>query len=249
MENKSINNNELLVEFDFIIDLDLAIFKMIKDKYADSEYVDKKIISMNNEYKIIDMLLHRDHINPLEVIMPNVDTTILYNQLINSEDLLNYAPPYDTLYLMITFLKNASSLGITIWCRNQAEYDRLRSITNAFNVLILPERSMIDITKYTAIFMKDFSKAIEYKNLSGKYIYILAAKYNFEDGKNTIIALPSLLFGDVNIIKLMDPYTAVKYRFDNEGDNEDEDLFEHRTGEESTRDSEGNAWYNFGLSK
>ena len=52
-DKKSINDNELLVEFEFVVDLDLAIFRMIKDKYSNSEYVDQDIISMTNEYKVI----------------------------------------------------------------------------------------------------------------------------------------------------------------------------------------------------
>ena len=250
-DNKTINDNELLVEFEFVIDLDLALFRFIKDKYVKSEFVDQRVISMKNEYKIIDMLLFRKHINPLECIMPSVDSSKLYDELMNSkeEELLKYATPYDTFYLMITFLNNASSIGITIWCKNQFEADYIKSRNSKLNIIVLPERSMIDLSKYTAIYMKFFSKAIEYKSLEGKHIYISTAKYNFEEDKNLILAIPSILFGDVNIIKLMDLYTEVKYRFDDEGDNEDEDLFKYSAGKESKRNPEGDAWYNFGIPK
>lgn len=247
-DKKSINDNELLVEFEFVVDLDLAIFRMIKDKYSNSEYVDQDIISMTNEYKVIYKLLYRERINPLEYIMPGVDTSKLYDELTTTEEeeLLKYATPYDTFFLMITFLNSASSVGITIWCKNQLESDYIKSRNPNLNTIIIPERFMIDIDKYTAIYMKYFNKAVEYKNLYGKYIYITTAKYNFEEDKNAISILPAVLFGDVNSIKLIDPYTEIKYRF--EGDNDD-DLFEYSAGEESTRDSETNAWYNFGIPK
>ena len=247
-DNKSINYNELLVEFEFVVDLDLAIFKMIRDKYSDSEYVDKNIIGITNEYRVIDRLLSRPHINLLEYIMPDVDTSKLYNELITTEEeeLLKYAIPYDTFYLMITFLNNASSVGITIWCKNKLEADYIKSLNPKLNTIIIPERSMIDITKYTAIYMKYFANAMQYKNLYGKHIYIIAAKYNFEEDKNAVSIIPTVLFGDVNSIKLMDPYTQVKYRY--EGDNDD-DLFEYSAREEGTRDSKSDAWYNFGIHK
>jgi hypothetical protein len=72
------HDNELLVEFESIIDLDLAMYRFIKDKYSDSEYVDREFINDENERRVIYTLLNRKHINPLEVIMPGLETTNLY---------------------------------------------------------------------------------------------------------------------------------------------------------------------------
>ena len=83
MRHKKGNDNELLVEFDFLVDLDMALFRLVKDKYSNSEYVDKNIINMNNEYRIIRMLLYRKHINPLEILMPSIETTKLYKEFHN----------------------------------------------------------------------------------------------------------------------------------------------------------------------
>ena len=71
-------DNELLVEFESIIDLDLAMYKFIKDKYSNSDYVDQKFINEQDERAIIYTLLNRKHINPLEIIMPGLETTNLY---------------------------------------------------------------------------------------------------------------------------------------------------------------------------
>ena len=38
-------DNELLVEFETLIDLDIALYRYIKDKYPNSEYVDQKFIN------------------------------------------------------------------------------------------------------------------------------------------------------------------------------------------------------------
>lgn len=243
MDNKkSDKDNELLVEFEFLVDLDLALFRLIQDKYSNSEYVDKKIISMRNEYRIIHMLLFRKHINPLEIIMPGVETTNLYNQFNNEkeEELLKYATPHDTLYLMVTYLNNASSVGITVWCKNQFEADYIKNQNERLNTIIVPNRSMIDLSKYTAVYMKFFECAIEYKHLAGKYIYIATAKYNFDEDRDTINGVMSVLFGDVNIIKLIDLYTQVKYRFSIKGEDND-DLLEHSNRTESETDTEGNS--------
>ena len=44
--------NRILVEFDFLIDLDLGLFKYIKAEYNNPNFVDQNIIRMHNEKEI-----------------------------------------------------------------------------------------------------------------------------------------------------------------------------------------------------
>ena len=76
--------NRILVEFDMLVDLDLAIFKYIKDKYNNPDYVDQNIIKMNDEKQIIQMMLNRQCINPLEILIPDEDVLDLYYDIIIS---------------------------------------------------------------------------------------------------------------------------------------------------------------------
>ena len=41
----TIHDNEIFVDFDIMIDIDMAIYKLIRKKYKNNDYVDKKIIS------------------------------------------------------------------------------------------------------------------------------------------------------------------------------------------------------------
>ena len=70
--------NNILVEFDFLIDLDLAMFKLIKAEYNNPDYVNQKLIRMSNECDIIKMMIERQPINPLELLIPEIDTLSLY---------------------------------------------------------------------------------------------------------------------------------------------------------------------------
>ena len=89
--------NRILVEFDMLVDLDLAIFKYIKDKYNNPDYVDQNIIKMNDEKQIIQMMLNRQCINPLEILIPDEDVLDLYYDIINNhmDELLKYAKASD----------------------------------------------------------------------------------------------------------------------------------------------------------
>ena len=210
-------DNSLLVEFEFVIDLDLAMFKFIRDNYFNSEYVYHEFLSLTDEKEIIFNLLSRKHINPLEYIILNRDTTNLYNTLMNDEyqykKLLNYATTYDTFGLMITFLREASSVSIDILCKNQIEADFIKSLNPMLNTVIYPSRFTVPLGLYTAIYSKYFYYLTNYHQVQGKHIYIPAAKYNMEENQDCVNLTLTKLFSDVNEIHLIDLYRGVKYRF------------------------------------
>lgn len=220
-------DNELLVEFECLIDLDLAMYKFIKDKYPNSDYVDQEFINETDERAIIYKLLNRKHINPLEIIMPGLETTNLYFDIMDNhyEELLNYATAYDTFALMITFLNNASSVGITVWCKSKIEEAFIKKLNPILNTVVIPNRRDIVLANYTVIYCKYLAYLIEYNSIAGKHIYIPAAKFNMEEDKDMVSHL-CCLYSDVNIFHLIDLYTNVKYRYlKKEGNQENEDLF------------------------
>ena len=219
-------DNELLVEFESLIDLDLAMYKFIKDKYSNSEYVDQNFINEKDERVIIYALLNRKHINPLEIIMPEYNTTNLYLDIMNNhyEELLKYATAYDTFGLMITFLNNASSVNITVWCKSKLESDFIKNLNPRLNTIIIPSRKDIPLFRYTVIYVKYIAYLAEYSTITGKHIYIAAAKYNMEEDKDMINSL-CCLYSDVNLIHITDLYTEIKFRYLKKGNENNEDIF------------------------
>ena len=220
-------DNELLVEFESLVDLDLAMYKFIRDNYSDSEYVDQKFIKEKDERAIIYTLLNRKHINPLEIIMPGLETTNLYYDIMNNhyDELLEYATAYDTFGLMITFLNNASSIGITVWCKSKLEERFIKKLNPILNTIVIPNRRDIVLSKYKVIYVKYIAYLAEYSDIKGKHIYIAAAKFNMEEDKDMVSSL-CCMYSDVNIFHLIDFYTGVKYRYlKKEGDKNNENLF------------------------
>jgi hypothetical protein len=220
-------DNELLVEFESLIDLDLAMYYYIKDKFPNSEYVDQDFINEKNEMAIIYKLLNRKHINPLEIIMPGLETTNLYFDIMNNhyEELLEYATAYDTFGLMITFLNNASSVNITVWCKSKIEEDFIKKLNPILNTIIIPNRRDIVLSKYTVMYVKYIAYLAQYSHIKGKHIYIAAAKYNMEEDEDMVSSL-CYIYSDVNILHLTDLYTTIKYRYlKKKGNKDNEDLF------------------------
>lgn len=204
--------NRILVEFDILVDLDLAIFKYIKDKYNNPDYVDQNIIKMNDEKQIIQMMLNRQCINPLEIIIPNEEVLDLYYDIINNhmDELLQYAKASDLFGLMITFLNEASSLEITVLCKSKLESDFIKSLNDRLNTVIYANYKNAPINTYTILYIKYYPSVLEYNNIEGKHIYISNARYNMEPDSNMPTVAISGLIGDVNIVHMIDMYRDIK---------------------------------------
>ena len=204
--------NRILVEFDMLIDLDLAIFKYIKDKYNNPNYVDQNIIKMHDERQIIKMMLNRQCINPLEILIPDMEVLELYHDIMNNhiDELLQYAKASDLFGLMITFLREASSLEITVLCKSQLESDFIKSLNNRLNTVVYKNYKNVPVNTYTILYIKYYPSVLEYNTIEGKHIYISNARYNMEPDSNMPTIAISGLVGDVNIIHMIDMYKDIK---------------------------------------
>ena len=204
--------NRILVEFDMLIDLDLAIFKYIKDKYNNPNYVDQNIIKMHDERQIIQMMLNRQCINPLEILIPDMEVLELYHDIMNNhmDELLQYAKASDLFGLMITFLREASSLEITVLCKSQLESDFIKSLNNRLNTVVYKNYKNVTVNTYTILYIKFYPSVLEYNTIEGKHIYISNARYNMEPDSNMPTIAISGLVGDVNIIHMIDMYKDIK---------------------------------------
>ena len=213
-----LKDNALLVPFEFVVDLDLAIWRLIRDKYADSDLVDKDIISIKLDDEIKYNLLCRQSINPLELLIPEQSTNELYDNLMNDPEqfrtLLTYAEPYHTLGLMSIFLSNASSVYIDILCRDQDQSDYIHKEAPELNTIIYPNRSEVPVNDYSVLYTKFYKDLLDYnQDIEGKHIYLPLAQYNMQHNMNTINLTLISTYGQFNSIHLIDLYQDVKFRF------------------------------------
>ena len=168
-------DNAILAEFEFLVDLDLALFKYIKTNFYHTEYVNRSILRMSDESEIIDTMLYRKEHNPLDILFnDSVTTDRLYGQLINIPknyaEILKFAKVYDTFPLLITMLNNASSLEAYVLCRDTMESDFIHSLNSNVSTIIEPNKSNIDLTDYTVLWVKYFDSLLQYNRLRGNKI-------------------------------------------------------------------------------
>ena len=213
------HDNELLVEFDFMINMDIAMYYYVKENFAESPYVNKQLMDVPYEDAVNQLLLNRKHINPLELIIPGMDTMELYKDLManHEAELLEYAKAYDTFPLMITYL-NLSSVGIMVLCKNDLEVQFINKLNSRLKCMVVADRSKVNLRPYTVIYVKYFASLIEFPVINGKNIFIAAAKFNMEDDEDCVDKRLTLLYTQSNDVHLIDLYRDMKFRFNREKD-------------------------------
>lgn len=226
-------DNAIIASFDSVIDIDLALWRYIKDKYGSSKYIDKDIINIDDENNIKFMLMDRRDKNPLSILLPDYDTEKMYNDIVTNDRMFNnilsnYATQYDTLKLFNTFIDNASSIHIDILCKNPGQADIVKKYIKSEIGVIVDTIHNILIKDYSIIQVKFFSDLKNYPTFEGRHIFIPNALYNMQDNMNTIDITCMHLFGLTNQVHLIDLYRDVKWFFTTESN----DPIERKVDEE-----------------
>ena len=150
----------------------------------------------------------------------------MYYELMGDKyiDLLRYVSIYDTFALMITFLKEASSVAIDVLCKSKVEAALIKALNSKLNTIVYKNKYEAPVQLYTAIYVKYFVNLNLYNDIQGKHIYIPAARYNMQDGQDSPDVNLVKIYSVNNEIHLIDMYKEVKFRF-NRKDNNNADLF------------------------
>lgn len=78
----------ILIPFDLIVDIDYAIIQEVKEKYAETKYMNKKILEGIDENNIFSLLATRKAVNIMELLLEpeyRQSAESLYNQIINDD--------------------------------------------------------------------------------------------------------------------------------------------------------------------
>ena len=210
-------DNALLVEFDFVVDLDYALVQYFKEHCP--KLVMPKAMNLS-EFDLRFLLMYRPVLNPLCILNPMVNLDEYYSILTNTETrhelIESYSRPYDTFNLMLTYLEQASSVYISILCDDEFEANHIKKLNHNLNVTI-DKRSDILALDYSSIMMRSFFNVLEYGQIGGKHLFIANTKYNMDKEYNDVPDVKlSYLYNNLlgNFIHLMDLYKDIKFRPD-----------------------------------
>lgn len=221
INSKLSKDNVLLVDFDFVIDMDIAILRYVLSKFTGSNLIDEEMLEVDDD-DLKYCLLCRPNRNPLDVIFKSgIKTNEIYHNILekNYVDIMtNYADRYDTFGLLYTFIEQASSVDIYIRCDTQEQSDLIKKIDKQMDTVI-SSRDKIDLNKYSVVYEKYLEDILKYNYIEGKHIYTAKAEFN----KPFMLGPAFNKYAECNLIHFMDLYVNIKVdQYDEVSNNEEE---------------------------
>ncbi len=207
----------LLIDFECLMDVDYAIYTLIKYKYNKKPGIFDEYYMQSDDINFIKtLMLVRYDLNPLTALLTpeyKEEADSLYKQIMEADykTILKVAEAYDTFALMESYMKTENVISVNVLCKDefQAEVIKKLDSSNKFKIII-SDRSKVNLSDFDAIWVGKFSHIMGFdlRQVQGKHIYTLRAKYNLERGKVTEIPKLDIAvyLAKVNKIFLVSPY-------------------------------------------
>ena len=154
MEQKPITN--MVIDAKCILDYDLTIMKIFQFNYNHPDFVDQKVMKYTIP-QLKNALLKRTELNPLTICITNMtgdNKQLILNQIYqeNDYDIYKYISLTGTAKLVYMMREN-SSFGVTIVCKNENEEGFVKRLTKNFNTVIGYDK--INPEEYNSFMFKD----------------------------------------------------------------------------------------------
>lgn len=196
---------EILVEFESIIDLDFAMLSMVQSEYNNPKFIDQSIMHLS-AHDVKSRLLNRKHECPLSICVQDLETAInLYKEIMETQytKLLSYQTPTGVFKLTEVYDKNDGT-NVTILCQSNEEVEVIRLYDKTINVIVVDNKSEVDVSKYDVFILKSYANIFSYTNkFVEKHIFVLDYRFNLTFGDDGFV------FPDLSISKGLVPINRV----------------------------------------
>lgn len=237
----------VLISFDMIFDTDLALIRLIREKYLDPEEFKFNLITQPPSV-LKYILKYRGDINPLTNFVVNEeDADQYYLKFIEEkyDEILKYTEKTTIFDLVSRFVASKGMIMTTILYHDEREemlikeFDRYGHIDK---ILVDDWKKDIDLNRYDTIYLKDYQKVLLFDLLkfNGKNVYISSNIYNMSlDGIGNKV-IPNIdistICMDRNDIYVIDLYNSLEYSEYQEPDDDYSEEFEDNYDEEDFDD-------------
>lgn len=200
--------NNILVDFDSLIDTDLGLLRLIKNEYNNPKYLDSDYLN-NVEYNVlVYSLVKRENENPLTLVVKDnyIDSIEeLRNQFFRDDykKILKQSGETNLVSLIKQYIYS-NQIDVTVLCKNKEEEAIIKNIYDKIKIIVENNYSNISIDKYDCLFFKRAKDLLKLKNVKVKNIYICNYNFNLQKNSDKLIDLEGL--EEVNEIYIIDAY-------------------------------------------
>jgi hypothetical protein len=197
-----------IATFDCVTDRDMAIVKIIREKYNNSNFIRQEILHAD-EYFLRCLLIMRKDINPLSVVLKKEylsSADDILEELLASEDIYDKLSTNAIYSLLNMYMTTNGVITCDILCKNEQEEHYIKSLEDNNVGTIVGDIKKVNVSSYDSFFVRDYRDILKFNVLKGKYIYVPTYAFNFEEDEKTPLLSVSVQVADINIVKTLCPY-------------------------------------------
>lgn len=206
-------SNNILADFNMLLNTDIGVFKVLKGKYNNPKYFDSEFINNIDTDALIYNLMNTKYGNILDLFIKEEykdQSNSLYNQIMDNDIDLVYDNSIITECLnLFKVYMESGIISISILCKNEKEEQIINKLDSRLNVIKYNE-DKIDCKDYDTIFLKDYKDVVKFKDLHSKNIFISNHMNNLDDEKGTPLLDISLIVARTNKICTIDLHQKEK---------------------------------------
>lgn len=178
-------SNDILTDFDIILDTDIGVFNVLKFKYNNPNYFNSSLISNIDHEALIYSLLSMKYDNVLDLFIKDEyknQSSSLYNQIItdNLDDIYNNSLLTDGFDLFKVYLQTGV-INITVLCKNEKEEQIIKKLDKNFRILRYSEDKKISCDGFDTIFLKKYKDVDRFEKIDSKNIFIYNYANNLDE--------------------------------------------------------------------
>jgi hypothetical protein len=209
MQNLLYNLNAL-IPFNLIIDTEVGLIRLLRDKYNNNQLFYPGILDMPDKNLIYELHIRKNK-NPISItITENCKNEMIeswYNELINLhyDEILERSIP-TALYRFMNMCNNSNGVvKLNLLCNKQLEEQYIKKLDIPIlpTIIVEDDYKKINLTGYDSIYIKNYSDILNFKEVQGKNLFIGNYKYNLEPNDKGI-EVPNLA-----ISALLAPYNKI----------------------------------------
>lgn len=201
-------SNNILTDFEIILDTDIGVFNILKSKYNNPNYFNSSLISNIDNKALLYSLLNMRYENVLDLFIKDEykeQSNSLYKQIIsdNLDEVYNNSLLTEGFDLFKIYLQT-NVVGITVLCKNEKEEQIIKKLDKEFRVLRYSEDKKISCDGFDTIFLKKYRDVDRFEKIEAKNIFIYNYANNLDEEKNIPLLDISIKIAQSNKVYTID---------------------------------------------
>lgn len=187
----AVYGNNILVTFDMLIDTDIGLIDIIKNKYNDPTVFNNNILNLNDKY-LKGLLRESNSSNPIDIILledNHKQAEVFYKELMEIEykEIIKRSPITTIVDVIKRFIFTDGLIKVTILCNSDIEENKIREILqedcsdDSYRIEVCKDWSQLDTSIYDTIFFKYLEDLLKFNQVVGKNLMVCDYKCNLDD--------------------------------------------------------------------